>query len=270
MGTQTHIGQCRLCKTTKALQRSHFLPAAMYKYLNPGDTDYILVGKRTYRRTSHQMATHLLCRDCEQRFNRNGEQWVSENGFRGQGQFRLQSVLKHSTPLGRSQSSQYFDGSALQDADMDQLCYFAASVFWRASVYRWGREDHIDLGPRYTEEFRRFLVGEADFPVNAILVIHVSDADRPWEGAIPPFGGKVLGISCYQYTFLLPGLLFTLAVGGRIPSNLRAICAVRSPKRLIFLSSVVQKIFESAAVEMLARNEMVRREVLEGLPPRYT
>ncbi|MGA2150510.1 MAG: hypothetical protein ABSH49_36790 [Bryobacteraceae bacterium] len=228
----------------------------------------MLVNKRKYFRTSRQMWAHLLCRECEQRFSRNGEQWVSENGFRGQGNFRLQSVLKNSTPVGRNQSSQYFGGNALQGVDMDQLCYFAASVFWRAAVHRWGGEEYIDLGPIYAEQFRRFLIGEADFPANAVLVIHVSSADKPMEGAFAPSGGKVLGTPYHQYTFFLPGMLFTLAVGGRIPSGLRAICAVRSPNRLIFLSDKVQKVFESAAVEMLARNEMVRREILEGLPPR--
>jgi hypothetical protein len=178
-------------------------------------------------------------------------------------------VLKNSAPLGRTQSGLIFSGTELQDVDIGQLCYFAASVFWRASVHRWGGEEYIDLGPVYAEQFRRFLMSEADFPANAVLVIHVSHAEKPMEGAFAPFGGRVLGMPYHQYTFFLPGMLFTLAVGGRIPSQLRTICAVRSPKRLLFLSDKVQKVFESVAIEMLATNEMVRREVLEGVPPRY-
>lgn len=269
MEARSNFGECRLCHATGPLQRSHLLPAAMYKYLNPGDTDFVLVNKSTYFRTSRQMWSYLLCRECEQRFSGNGEQWVLQNGFRGQGSFRLQSVLKNSTHLGSTRSGLYFDGNALQDVDMGQLCYFAASVFWRASVHRWGGEEYIDLGPIYVEQFRRFLLGEADFPANAVLVIHVSNAEKPMEGAFAPFGGRVLGMPYHQYTFFLPGMLFTLAVGGRIPSQLRTICAVRSPNRLLFLSDKVQKVFESMAVEMLAANEMVRREVLEGVPPRY-
>jgi hypothetical protein len=178
-------------------------------------------------------------------------------------------VLKNSTPLGRTQSGLIFSGTEVQDVDIGRLCYFAASVFWRASVHRWGGEEYIDLGPIYTEQFRCFLLNEDDFPGNAVLVIHVSNADKPMEGAFPPTGGKVLGTPYHQYTFFLPGMLFTLVVGGRIPSQLRTICAVRSPKRLLFLSDKVQKVFESTAVEMLATNEMVRREVLDGVPPRY-
>jgi hypothetical protein len=50
---------------------------------------------------------------------------------------------------------------------LDQLCYFGASVFWRASVHRWAGEFYIDFGSVYNEQFRRFLMGEVGFPEDA-------------------------------------------------------------------------------------------------------
>jgi hypothetical protein len=38
-----------------------------------------MVGGGTARRSSGQIADELLCRDCEQRFSKNGETWVIEN-----------------------------------------------------------------------------------------------------------------------------------------------------------------------------------------------
>lgn len=240
----------------------------MYRNLHPGDNRHVVINNEKYFSTSSQVAAHLLCRECEQRFNRNGEKWVSENGFRGQGNFRLQSVLRNSPRLGKTRSSLYFAGVEMPEVNMDQLCYFGASVFWRGSAPRWDGGDSIDLGPVYKEQFRRFLMDEIAFPANAILQLHVSNAYRPMEGAFFPSGGRVSKAGFHKYTFMLPGMLFTLALGGRTPPNLRSLCAVHSEKRLIFLSSKVEDIMKSMAEDMIAENEMVRREILEGVPPR--
>jgi hypothetical protein len=263
-----HVANCRLCGDKSVLQNSHFLPAAMYRHLNPGDNKHVIINERTYFSTSRQVTARLLCRKCEQRFSSNGEQWVMENGFRGQGRFQLQDVLKASPSLGRTRTGRYFSGSDLPDVDVDRLSYFGASVFWRASIHRWPDQGGIDLGSVYTEQFRRFLLGEDSFPKNAALVIHVSDAEKPMEGAYFPTGGRVTGAAYYRYTFMMPGMLFTLAVGGGLPEQLRQMCAVQSSGRLIFLSSRVQDLLESIAIDMMAENKTVQREVREGVRPR--
>jgi hypothetical protein len=239
----------------------------MYRYLNPGDNTHVVVTGRTYFTTSRQVTAHLLCSECEQLFNRNGEQWVMENGFRGRGSFKIQTVLKESPPLGHTRSGSYFSGSDLPGIDMDRLTYFGASVFWRASVHRWPDQNGIDLGNAYEEHFRQFLIGKAPFPTNAVLVIHIADAETPMEWACFPTGGRVTGAAYHQYTFMLPGMLFTLAVGGGIPNQIRFMCAVRSSRRLIFLSARVQDLAQSIAIDMMAENEKIRREVLEGVRP---
>src|SRR5213595_2470047 len=113
------------------------------EYLEPGRNRHVIVNKNFS--TSRQIREHLLCRECEQRFSRNGERWVLENGFRGQGKFRLQSVLQQSTPTDQTRSGPVFAGAELPDVDMDSLCYFGTSIFWRASVHRWHGEDKLGL-----------------------------------------------------------------------------------------------------------------------------
>jgi len=210
-----------------------------------------------------------MCWDCEQRLNRCGEKWAIENGFRGPGRpFKIQAVLKAAPPLGRNRTGFFFSGIGLPGIDIDRLGYFGASVFWRSSVHRWPDGDGIDLGPAYQERFRLFLLGKEPFLANAALSIVISDAALPLEAAYFPNGGRVLRASYHFYTFMVPGILFILSVGGAIPVQLRSACAFHSPKRLVFLSSRVQEIIHSVAIDMVAENETVRKEVLQGLRPR--
>ncbi len=140
---------------------------------------------------------------------------------------------------------------------MDQLCYFGASVFWRASAYPWPGSNHIDLGHIYVEELRRFLIGEAGFPANAVRVIYVCDAGKTTEAAVFPFGGRVRKGSFHEYRLILPGMLFILAVGQRIPAHLKRLCSAHSTERLIFLSGRVQELQTFELRELLAVNKML-------------
>ncbi len=77
------IGNCKLCLMQKDLQDSHLLPAAMYKYIrvplkrNPNP---VIVGRKVTATSSRQVTDYLLCAECEELFNKNGEgetlRWV--------------------------------------------------------------------------------------------------------------------------------------------------------------------------------------------------
>jgi hypothetical protein len=53
---------------------------------------------------------------------------------------------------------------------VEAISYFAASMFWRASVHDWNNraDEPIQLGP-YEEQFRKYLMEESDFPVDCAL-----------------------------------------------------------------------------------------------------
>ena len=73
------IGECRLCKLTAELKNSHFIPAAFYKAAkrsDPNQEDPIVVTKNVVLQTSKQATAHLLCGECEDRFNKSGEKWT--------------------------------------------------------------------------------------------------------------------------------------------------------------------------------------------------
>jgi hypothetical protein len=79
-------GPCALCLDfDMELQASHFMPAGIYRLCKTADTSGnpspLLVSKGVVVQTDYQQRAHLLCRACEQRFNKFGESWVFANGI---------------------------------------------------------------------------------------------------------------------------------------------------------------------------------------------
>jgi hypothetical protein len=100
---KAHVGTCALCHEQKELRGSHFLPKGLYRLL-------VLVSKTKNRvpiqqsakgslQTSKQATRRLLCDGCEKRFDRQGENWMLRNIYRGHGRFRLRELIEATTPL---------------------------------------------------------------------------------------------------------------------------------------------------------------------------
>ena len=235
-------GVCALCKHVSILQNSHLMPKALYRLLrspelaNPNPTmmtsDFIL-------ETSRQAKTFLLCSACEQRFHRNGEDWMMRNCCRAQDQFRLRESLLAIAPG-------YFDGQVavysgkIAKVDLAKLVYFAVSVLWRAAVSYWivesTRFEPLELGNNFTEQFRLFLLDESEFPQDAAITTEVLAFHEASLGtAVFPYGGR--SGEFHQYGFAIPGVRFALYLGKRIPVETRRMCTFRSPEGLIMLTN---------------------------------
>lgn len=124
-------GKCALCPADNVeLIDSHVLPRWVYRRLHnlghPGQLIATGGGKVGY--SSKQDSKHLLCRACEDRFGER-EQYVSGLVVQADDSFpALAMVTVESTVLPGVELAQ---PSGL---DVDQLTYFACSVFWRADV----------------------------------------------------------------------------------------------------------------------------------------
>jgi hypothetical protein len=64
--------------------------------------------------------------------------------------------------------------------DRAKIAYFALIVFWRASVHTWvqanGERTHIELGTKYSDQIRSYLLDDTAVPRNASLqVVACSD-----------------------------------------------------------------------------------------------
>lgn len=192
--------------------------------------------------TSAQIADYLLCADLEQLFSANGGQYVMTQVYGGTG-FPLLDFLR-SKP-GRTQAEfVVYRASDTPTIDRARLCYFALSVFWRASVHIWrqrgGAPITIDLGRIYNESIRQFLLGQALFPSNATVSVIVRTDSLTQESFFPPnqgFRGDYRTCS-----FAAKGFLLFLSLGKLIPAQIQRLCTMTAPERLISTRDCQQKV----------------------------
>jgi hypothetical protein len=93
-------GTCKLCLTEGAdLQDSHLMPKAGYRRLREdGSPPYVVREVKMFK--DEQVHAHVFCRDCEDRFNRNGEAWVLKHCYNDDAHsFLLHDLLLASTPF---------------------------------------------------------------------------------------------------------------------------------------------------------------------------
>jgi hypothetical protein len=157
------ISSCRLCGATKALQDSHILPGFVYRWMKETSaTGYLRFGQQPNLRVQDGLKLHLLCADCEQRFN----QW--ETQFANQ--------IFH--PMTQGTAGRVYYGP--------WLLLFCASVSWRVLVYLMDGK-HLDHVPaallpsvaRTEVTWRGFLLGSRSRP-------------QPYEQHILPLAGGAL------------------------------------------------------------------------------
>jgi hypothetical protein len=228
------IKQCALCLKTKELRDSHLIPAGILGLLRDGtykNPNPYLMSLDYFGQTSNQAKQFLLCHDCEQRLNQCGENWVINNAYHEHTRtFPLRDMLEGATPILAGPNGGSFNASEVRGIDVEKLTYFNASVIWRASLRSWivqkQKYDQIQMEPEYQEQLRRYLLGEADFPEDAISVVYFSPAEIPALHALYP---QVLEEQGYRnYRFYVPGIWFLIAIGDGLTDDIRKMCILRS------------------------------------------
>ena len=252
----SQTGTCALCLNTKAdLQSSHYLPAGVYRLCKtvdtPGNSSPLLVTKGTVVQTDYQQKAFLLCSDCEQRFNRFGERWVFANGIQKQmptfppltvdeKTFPFLAKLQMLKPSQSGFGVKVFTNGQVDPIARGALAYFAASMFWRGAVYPWTpmRTYPVRLGP-YKEDFRRYLLGQSDFPMNAALTVTVREPGMIWKHTQNPISSRV--DRAYVHRFVMPGFVFHLRVGKDLADWIQEICFVRGAGGPVIVGSYLEQ-----------------------------
>ncbi len=241
-GNRPALAVCRLCRKPKELQNSHLLPAALYKLMRaPGyaTPNPIVVTEAVSVSTSQQVTMRLLCWECEQRLRQKGEEWVLRHCYRSKEGFLLREILERATPVWQGAKTRVVAAEGIPQLDIEQLVYFASSVFWRASVHRWKAQAvtvQIDLGA-YEEGFRQYLLGDAEFSTNAAIHVSVSSSADPLLAC--RFPRRVRKTPYHRFNFIIPGVCFDLFVGKMMEPYIQRTCTLRSQGKLIFLSDHV-------------------------------
>lgn len=197
----------------------------------------VVITNKGMRPTSDQLSDYLLCRDCESRFDKGGENYV----------MRLAATQTEFPLLGKLQAAPFrklgkeLKGYAESDTleiDRDRVAYFAMSVFWRAAVRRWKWRDEqtvwIDLGKKYTGEIRRYLLRQTSFPREMSLVVVVFTDNLTQDGfSMPSENGRVPG-GGWQHSFGARGFGFMLQIGKKLPEYSYMMSCMNPPNRYIW------------------------------------
>jgi hypothetical protein len=197
--------------------------------------------------TSYQERARLLCHDCEQRLSKHGEQWIFRNGLKADGSFPLASFVAES--VGRTWPhvpEEIYPTASIPRVNASAIAYFAASIFWRSSVYQTGTSDlQVKLGP-FEEAFRVYLMGQAEFPTDAVLSVTLRamspvSALVQWPSKMQRFQGT------HAHSFIMPGIAFNLFISRSIPPELRRLCFVRGQGNPLIFSDVLEETIKQRA-----------------------
>jgi hypothetical protein len=224
------------------------MPRALYpKHRSPSYATRTSTGPLDSK--TKQIKSHLLCFDCEQRFDRNGEsevlRWVNPKSK----DFRLGDRLKVALPRdydrrGCDQSVNRYSGEDI-GADMDKFAYFAISVVWRGAVQDWMMPDgtvrpHDALGD-FVEPMRLYLLGQSRLPPDtSVIVIVGSDEESRKVWTTPQVHVEA---DCLNFRFLTFGVLFRVMMGYRQPQYFRESCCT-SPRKCLFYGSMKHRMPE--------------------------
>jgi hypothetical protein len=240
-GDAVKPGKCALCRNEALLVDSHLLPRALYKSLrniDPDNENPLFLNSNAFMRTSRQISDYLLCKDCERRFEEGGEGWLLANRFHWPDAFPLQDSLRSGPRIQSLETGGIIQAGGLEGIDVNRIVYFATSVFWRAAVHTWrapygGGPVALDFGPKYTEELRRFLLGQAEFPADAVLLVRVFSKRSNWANSMVfPYGER--RETFHQYRFIVPGIVFDLLLGMKFPPEAPESCFLRGPCHPVF------------------------------------
>jgi hypothetical protein len=228
------------------------MPKAVYKLIRMhSGADPVFITAKLAIKTSAQIKQHLLCFDCEQRFSK-AEKYALRVCNRGRGKFRLRDAVGASVPTPEDADVTVISTIGNKNVDIPTLVYFASTVFWRASVFPWrmyGADMAIDLGRRYEEEFRQYLLGEAEFPANASMWIILALSEHPHFLIVstPKLFNKD---EWYQYECGIPGLLFHLFLGKRVSTVIREMCSMRSPEQNVYVAKQTEQMLTHAMANL--------------------
>jgi hypothetical protein len=209
------IGKCALCLLQKDLQKSHLIPASMFRIIRKSQSsDPVFMTAKHIGTSSRQITAHELCWDCEQLFRQNGEDWMAGQVFQGN-HFPLLNSFKYAMADWEMRDHAAYSGTAC-GTDVEKIVYFGTSVLWRSSLRRWtigsAETTTVSLG-QHQEALRKYLHGEAAFPGAAVIVTLCTDFSSQGfffsptairDGVLAGYSINLLGV--YYRFFFEPGV----------------------------------------------------------------
>jgi hypothetical protein len=226
---------CKLCLSKADLQQSHYLGRALYR-LSSGDGERpILMSPDLVIQDQKQIKDYVLCRNCEQRFTKMGEDYLMKMVNRKDG-FRMMELIR-ANPMRRTEGEYTVYCAAHMGIDTDMLAYFALSVIWRGAhiwpTFQGRATGGLQLGP-HEKRLRRYLLGTDPYPRGVLVKMSVA-CDNASQNFImfPRINPDQQDATAF--TFMVRGIWFDVIVGASLPAYMYRNCCVSSPEKVIFV-----------------------------------
>lgn len=237
------------------MKDSHYIPKGIYKRLrdkNETNPNPVVISKKGVVQTSRQTKAYLLCSECEERLNKNGEYWVLAHCLQEDRSFPLATILTSRVPdiSSPGNPTRIYYASNIPEINVTALAYFAASIFWRGSIYPWNTDDSIPvgLGP-FQEQFREYLMGLRMFPQDCALYVIVREGKKADRLTYTPTGGRQNIF--HFYNFPMPGLGFTLLTSKNLRAAHRKFCIIHGRNNPIIVTSLIDRFLIDTFVNKL-------------------
>jgi hypothetical protein len=249
MARKKQRGICALCLKDKELRRSHLLGRAIYVLNREGNNEPVLMTPQLITPTQKQVWQYLLCGDCEQRFSKHGEAFVTSLVQR-KTDFALLDRLKAAVPVTTEPGVTTYSGSA-SGIDTDQLAYFALSMLWRSGVQQWSTLNQqttgVSLGA-FEEPIRQYLAGEAGIPSGVVVIVTVcTDIGSRFTSFLP---SERRGTLFPSYSLLVRGVWFHILTSTTLPAEVRELCCVNTARKVLFLKDCEKEVIQAGGFIM--------------------
>jgi hypothetical protein len=133
-------GVCKFCLEEKMLCDSHLAPAGLYKYCKAKEIGPVLMTREEVSVANEEVTEYLLCEECENLLNREGENWLLPKLATIDQKFPFYDLLVTGTPDTMEDGIAAYTCPRNEKIGFRKLTNFVIGVFWKASFTRGARE----------------------------------------------------------------------------------------------------------------------------------
>lgn len=265
------MGLCALCGPdigeARVLRQSHFLPKAVYRYLNrlkAEDTKLLLRtqnGNKVFS-LGRQITQALLCDTCEELMSRKGEDYYSKMMLKIDVKNELPSpaysvLIKSLMSLWKHPGNGYgpnmifsIGSNLLQTIDSRQLYHLAIGMFWKATFDNWEHCSVMPLEASLIEEMRKFLLG-GDYLIGYIVRIVPSFWRAKFGATFPTLlqGQPFFSIQQFDFYFEKDERQFRTAISLKAVPLLYTVDSMRSERTFRGMSQTYKNAEQTKSAE---------------------
>src|SRR5579863_4792375 len=130
-------GKCKLCLFDKPLCMSHLVPSRLYRYCESRGLPPLRFTAKEVGPVTEELKARLLCSECENLLNRDGENWLVPKLATLEGSFPFYDLLVKGQPDVLQRDFIAYACVRNRHIAFRKLANFVAGVFWKSSVHSW-------------------------------------------------------------------------------------------------------------------------------------